>query len=88
MDKLDTALKNSGDNGFVTIEALAKEFTTPAWADLAKENSPLNQILTTPYFKKANLEHDQIDVDYLRLMGLLHCAGKPRDKAVAFYSVL
>jgi len=88
MEKVDLALKNSGDSGFVTIDALRKEFTTPAWADLQKEESPLNQILTSQHFKKANLEHDQIDVDYLKLIGLLHCAGKPRDKAAAFYGIL
>jgi len=37
MEKVDLALKNSGDSGFVTIDALRKEFTTPAWADLQKE---------------------------------------------------
>ena len=51
MEKTDLALKNSGDSGYVTIEALRKEFTTPAWADLQKDGSPLNTMLTSPIFK-------------------------------------
>lgn len=31
---------------------------------------------------------DQIDVTYLMCMGLLHCQGKPKEKAEVFYNIL
>ena len=47
-------------------------------------------MLTSPHFKnpKEERKEDQIEADYLKLIGLFHCAGKPRDKAVAFYAIL
>ena len=31
---------------------------------------------------------EQINADYLKIFGLFYCPGKPRDKAIAFYSIL
>ena len=41
LKKVDSALKNSGDQGYVTIETLRTEFTTGAWSDLHKDGSHL-----------------------------------------------
>ena len=90
LKKVDNALKASGDSGFVTIDSLKAEFTTQAWNELKEPGSPLIKILTSPTFKnpKENHTEEQIDVDFLKLIGLFHCAGKPRDKAIAFYGIL
>ena len=42
---MDSALKNSGDESYVTIEALRTEFKTAAWKDLHKDDSPLVKML-------------------------------------------
>ena len=39
LKKVDDALKECGDEGFVTVESLRTQFTTPAWADLQKPDS-------------------------------------------------
>lgn len=88
LKKVDNALKECGDSGFVTIEALRKQFTTQAWHELKTDGSPLIQILTAPAFKREGHTMDQIDVDILKTIGLFHCAGKPRDKAIVFYGIL
>ena len=59
LKKVDNALKDSGDRGFVTIESLRKEFTTQAWHELHKEGSPLIKVLTSPHFKNAKEAHTE-----------------------------
>ena len=81
-----------GKLDFVTIEALRKELTTPAWKPLEDKTSKLSLILHSKAFK--NIEkgqsEEQIDVVYLICMGLLHCKQekKSQEKALAFYNVV
>ena len=90
LGKLSDAEKNCGDEGFVTIEALEAQFQTDAWKGLSEPDSALYKFLTSGAFKDETKGHTavQIDCDFLRCFALLHCGGKLRDKAIAFYGVL
>jgi hypothetical protein len=85
--KADSA---AGGNGFVTLDTLAAEFTSPAWNDLKNENSILAKILLSSAFKNAKKGQSagQIDADTMILYGVLLCQGNPADKAEVFYAVL
>ena len=50
----------------------------------------LVKALLSPAFKNAKKGHteEQIDVDWLKLFSICHCAGKPIDKADALFCVL
>ena len=74
----------------MTIETLKAEFTTPAWADIGQPDSGLYKLLSSAHFKDEKKGHtvEQIDADFLRVFGLLHCGGKPRDKAICLYGIL
>ena len=69
------AEKAAGGNGFVTIETLRAEFTSPAWEPLQDKNSVLCRILLSAPFKnpEKGTGHDQIDANFLILYGLLLC---------------
>ena len=89
LEKVDEAEKQCGE-GYVTIEALKAELSSPAWLPLSEPDSSLYKFLTSGVFKNEAKGHtpEQIDTDYLRIFGLLHCGGQPKDKAVALYAVL
>ena len=90
MEILESADKKCGEKGFVTIEALSDELTTPAWEDLRNEESQLYKFLCSAMFKNERKGHDkdEIDTEYLRIFALLHCAGKAADKAHVYYEML
>ena len=88
LKKIDECHKACGDGGFVTIDSMKTQFTTAAWQDLKKPDSALSKMLTSKHFKNEGHTAEQIDLDTLKLIAIFHCAGKPRDKAVAFYGVL
>jgi hypothetical protein len=85
------AEKMAGGNGYVTIEYLKEEFTSPAWEDLNNKNSVLVKILLSSAFKnntKGIYQEDHICADTFKLFGILHCQGNPKDKAEAWYDLL
>jgi hypothetical protein len=53
-----------GNENFVTIEALAKVFNTPAWASLGQSDSKLCKVLLSSAFKneESGQSSEQIDV--------------------------
>ena len=90
MEILEAADKKCGEKGFVTIQSLSEELTTPAWEDLKNEESQLYKFLCSPIFKNQRKGHnkDEIDTEYLRIFALLHCAGKAVEKAHVYYEML
>ena len=88
--KIDDAHKACGEQGWVTLSSLHKVLPTKAWAPLADIESKLAKVLLSDEFKdpKANQQPDQIDVGILIMFCLLHCAGKPYDRAVVLYGIL
>lgn len=64
--------------------------TSEAWEVLNDPDSKLNKVLLSEYFKdeKKSQQPDQIDADYLRMFALIHCGGKPADKAKVLYCLL
>ena len=81
----------AGGNGYVTIESLKEEFTSPAWEGLNNKDSILVKILLSSAFKnytKGIYHEDHICADTLKLFGILHCQGNPKDKAEAWYDLL
>ena len=90
VDHVKKADSAAGGNGFVTLDTLAAEFTSPAWNDLKNENSILAKILLSSAFKNAKKGQSagQIDADTMILYGVLLCQGNPADKAEVFYAVL
>lgn len=84
------AEKAAGGEGFVTIETLIEEFTSPAWAALMERNSQLCKMLLSDAFKNPskNQSDSQIDADYLIIFGIIHCNGNLTDKADEWYSIL
>jgi len=57
---------------------------------LTNPESSLSKVLLSEYFKNESKGQapDQIDSDYLRIFALLHCAGKPEEKAKVFFCIL
>ena len=88
-EKVDNAEKASGGNGFVTFEALQAELVTPAWFGLGSPESTLYRLLNSDLFAGPDGNVDgQINADWLRIFGLLHCKGDAADKAKHFYCLL
>lgn len=87
---IEKANQACGGQGFVTIDALNRVFTSSAWAQLTQDESKLCKVLLSDAFKdeEKGMAPDQIDVTFLMCMGLLHCGGTPKDKAEVFYGVL
>ena len=52
-EKVDNAATASGNQGYVTIDTLKQELTTPAWKDLEDPESTLCKLLSTEMFKDA-----------------------------------
>jgi len=69
------AAKESGSYDYCTIQALRKEFQSPAWADLEDQNSKLVKLLKSAPFKNENggLDAEHVDKNSLIVFGLLHC---------------
>ena len=90
MTKLDNATTKCKNTGYVTIDALKEEFTTPAWDGLKDPESVLYKLLSTKVFKNYNKGQMgiQIDCDLLRIFGLLHCQGTIKKKAHFFYGLV
>lgn len=90
IQKIEEAHKSCGETGYVTLAALAEALPTSAWAPLKDPSSQLANILLDDAFKnpEKNQAADQIDVEILTLVALLHCSGKPIDKTRAFYCIL
>jgi hypothetical protein len=87
---IEIAEKECGGEGFVTIEALTKVFTSPAWAQLTQNDSKLCKVLLSQAFKdeEKTMSPEQIDVNFLLAYGIILCGGTPREKAEVFYAVL
>lgn len=51
---MTTADKACGGEGFVTVEALCKVFTSPAWSQLTQNDSKLCKVLLSDAFKDVN----------------------------------
>ena len=47
-------------------------------------------MISSPYFKNKANKHmkEQIDADYLRIFGLLHCPGNIKEKALKLFCLL
>jgi hypothetical protein len=85
---VDAADKACGEEGIVTIAELAKVFTSGAWAQLTQDDSRLCKVLLHQAFKSEKCAPDQISVEFLKCMGLIHCGGSPREKAEYLYNLL
>lgn len=90
MCKLKIAEQQSGNEGYVTIDALRAEFSTDSWEDLEDEQSPLYRFLNSDMFKnKGKRQQDeQIDSEIIALFALLHCPGKVQDRAEHLYQII
>lgn len=89
---VEAAEAHDGGEGFVTLESLAAQLSTKAWAGLESEDSVISKVLLSDSFKDAKKGQaaDQIDKDILIMYGLFHCADKamPVQKARGFYNIL
>ena len=74
-DTIELAHKECGGEGFVTLEALRKFFTTQAWIQLSDESSKLCKVLLSDALKNADKAHsaNQIDSTWLMCYGLIAC---------------
>jgi len=90
--RLDKPAAEGGEiekEDFVTFESLRKSLTTNAWKDLTVGDSPLHKLLSSKEFQvNGGAVEGRISVESLLVMGLLHCAGKPEEKAKTLYCVL
>lgn len=90
-DHIRKAEKISGGDGYVTINSLKEELTSPAWDPLHDVDSVLVRILLSSAFKnpeKGITSDDHICSDTLKLFGILHCQGNLKDKAEEWYNLL
>ena len=87
-DKLNKAHADCGDDGYITLKALRTHLDSAAWAPIADPSSNLTKMLLSASFKADGQEADQIDFNYILMFALIHCAGKPIDKARTFYAIL
>lgn len=74
----------------MTIESLAKNFDSAAWASLKQSDSKLVKMLLHSAFKDENegQSAEQIDFNYMMIYGFLHCSGKPKDKVEVLFNIL
>jgi len=79
-----------GGEGYVTLDAMTKCFTSPAWAQLTQNDSKLCKVLLSDALKDHNKAQspDQIDSTWLLCYGVILCAGTPKEKAEVFYGIL
>lgn len=85
-EKVENAEKACGNDGYVTLDALSTELTTDAWNGLSAPDSMLAKFLTSSVFNKGS--PDKINSEYLRIFGILHCAGSKSERAVRFFNIL
>lgn len=81
----------SGGDGYVTIDSLKEELSSPAWDALHDKDSALVRILLSSAFKNAEksiTSEDHICSNTLKLFGILHCQGSFKDKAEEWYNLL
>lgn len=90
LKQIDDADADCGAQGFVTIEALKNQLTSSAWEPLADSNSMLVKTLLSPAFKNEKKGHtaEQIDTEHLKIFSIVHCSGKPVDKATELFCIL
>ena len=88
MEKVDNAEKANGSQGFVTIQQLAAELSTPAWQGLNSDADELYKFMTSGIFKVLGQRADILDTSRLKLFGLVHCRHTIRKKAHFFYEFL
>jgi len=91
MEKVDIAEEASPNEGLVTFEALqAAGLSTPAWSGLGDPESNLHKLLLSNLFshEAQHAFNPCCNANMLRVFGLLHCKGKPADKAKHFYWLL
>ena len=81
----DLKAKGEGDGKSVTVEALQKAFTTAAWADLGKEGSRTNKLVTHAVFADDN---GKISVNKLILFAVLNSPGTSTYKSEVLFNVL
>ena len=75
-DHIRKAEGMSGGDGYVTIDSLKEQLTSPAWDALQDKDSVLVRILLSSAFKnpeKGITSEDHICSDTLKLYGILHC---------------
>ena len=88
---LEVAHAASGNDGFVTFQALASQFNSLAWADIRNKKSALWKFLAKNLAHESSSElQPKLDYEKLVAMGLLLCqdAVKPKVKAKAMFSLL
>ena len=68
-------VESDGKKEFITIDSLRKEL--PEWEDLKRTDSLIYKLLTSLVFNenKTISTSRHIEVDALKLFGLLHCKG-------------
>ena len=88
--KIADAEEASGTEGCVTLATLRNALPTQAWAPLTDSGSVLSKLLLSDAFKneRRGTAPNCIDANFLRCFALLHCVGKPVDKARALYEIL
>ena len=57
MTKVNDAETACGEQGYVTIDALAVELSSPAWKDLKEPDSVLVKLLSSAAFKDEKKGH-------------------------------
>lgn len=85
IDFWETLLKahrSSGDNGYITINAMKQHFTKGAFAtQLKDQNSCLRRLLASPAFRdNSNSVEKKIKFTNLAVYGILICPGSVMDK--------
>ena len=83
--RVRAAADAGGNKSTVQIAELRKTFTTPAWKDLADDNSRISQIFK---HKVLAAKDGSIDVTNLIAFGILHCEGDWNYKTDALYDLL
>ena len=80
--------ENEDAEGYVEITALQKQFNTPAWLQIMAEDSNLMKVLKHPVLKNDKCEADHhVAPQYLIILALLYCPGKPQEKAEELYGI-
>ena len=88
VDDCNRLLDAAATDGCCTLDSLAEQFDSPAWADLGNPDSKLAKFLTSSAFIEEDTKPGEIDVDLLKCWALFHCQGKKDRKAVALYNIL
>ena len=88
-ERIDRSLQECGQQRQITLESLAKQFAEPEWEGLATEDSPLSNVFLSDAFRVTPERiPTQINANHLKLFGLLHCIGHPKEKATYLSNVI